>query len=245
MDKGNILDSLKKLGFTERDAKIYMAVLQFGEIPASIIANNTGIKRTTVHETLKNFLKKGLVKFTRKKNTNYYSAVDPEKVINDYYSAIDAFKFALPMIKSQMKDNSNTGTIFFYEGMDNMRRLHMSTLDSGEEVLNYFDEESGYVSDEFTAEYITERKKRKIPIRMIATEGEISRKFQKTAKDNLRKIKIIQNEKFGLNSDIFICSDKIVLISKQENTGILIKSSLAIQACKAVFELAWESKLLT
>ena len=45
--------TLTQLGLSEKEADVYLAALELGMAPASVIAKKSRIKRTTVHEILK------------------------------------------------------------------------------------------------------------------------------------------------------------------------------------------------
>ncbi len=58
---------LSNIGFHEKESKIYLALLETSAQPASIVAKQSGINRTTTYLILEDLLKKGVVKrFERK-----------------------------------------------------------------------------------------------------------------------------------------------------------------------------------
>ncbi len=56
-----IQETLKKLGFNEKEVEIYLEVLKLGRATASRIAKNTGINRTTIYSASKSLIKKGVL----------------------------------------------------------------------------------------------------------------------------------------------------------------------------------------
>ena len=56
-----IQDTLKKLGFNEKEVEIYLEVLKLGQATPSRISKNTGINRTTIYSASKGLIKKGVI----------------------------------------------------------------------------------------------------------------------------------------------------------------------------------------
>lgn len=56
-----MIEILQKYGFSEKEAKVYLASLQLGSAPWSTIARHAGEKRVTVYSLLKELGKKWYV----------------------------------------------------------------------------------------------------------------------------------------------------------------------------------------
>jgi len=52
---------LEKLGFTQKEAEIYLALLQYGSMTPADLSKQTGIRRPTVYSVSKELIKKGMV----------------------------------------------------------------------------------------------------------------------------------------------------------------------------------------
>ncbi len=53
---------IEDMGFSDKKAETYLCLLKMGEVTASQIAKNAGIKRTTVYNILPELLHDGLIK---------------------------------------------------------------------------------------------------------------------------------------------------------------------------------------
>ena len=53
----HLTQSLQQYGFSEKEAKVYLASLELGTAPGSTIARHAGEKRVTVYAILKEFVK--------------------------------------------------------------------------------------------------------------------------------------------------------------------------------------------
>ncbi|MBS3097523.1 hypothetical protein J4209_01865 [Candidatus Woesearchaeota archaeon] len=73
-------EALRKFGLSDREIKVYLALLELGEALASKIAEKTNTPRTLSYDILENLLKKGLVSYVIKSNKKYFSAFDPNNL---------------------------------------------------------------------------------------------------------------------------------------------------------------------
>lgn len=79
---------LKDFGLTENEIEIYVALLGAQAMAASTLGRKTGIKRLSVYSILTSLREKGLIATFKKENVTYFSALDPEALLNICESAI-------------------------------------------------------------------------------------------------------------------------------------------------------------
>lgn len=73
---------LKQLGFTEKEIKVYLAVLEQGKTTPANVAILTGINRTTVYSIAKDLLEKGVIAEDIAGTKSYLVALPPEDLKN-------------------------------------------------------------------------------------------------------------------------------------------------------------------
>jgi sugar-specific transcriptional regulator TrmB len=67
----DLIQSLKNLGLNEKEAKVYVALLQCPGATAYLIARHSGLKRPTTYVVLEDLIDKGVVtKIPRAKSRN-------------------------------------------------------------------------------------------------------------------------------------------------------------------------------
>lgn len=71
---------LKKLGFSDKIASIYLALLRLGPSSVRSLAEQSGFNRGVVYEALKWLQEKGVVDFYEKENKQYFVASEPVKL---------------------------------------------------------------------------------------------------------------------------------------------------------------------
>ena len=75
-----IIESLIGLGFTERESRLYYALLRLPEATAAKLQHVSGVPRTKIYESLEALSLRGLCKMRRSGRTRFYQAVPPSEV---------------------------------------------------------------------------------------------------------------------------------------------------------------------
>jgi sugar-specific transcriptional regulator TrmB len=91
----NIQQSLKNIGMTETEAKIYLALLKTGATSAGRIVEETGLYRKNLYDALNKLIDKGLVTYVVENKIKVFQAKDPEnleKYLDDKKARIDEQK---------------------------------------------------------------------------------------------------------------------------------------------------------
>ena len=71
---------LEELGLSDKEAVVYLALLQFDNAAPSQIAEKTKLNRSTVYVVLESLEKKGLASETNVGKTVHYQAAAPERL---------------------------------------------------------------------------------------------------------------------------------------------------------------------
>lgn len=74
------INFLKKLGFSDKEAKVYLALLHLGPSPVRKLADYTELNRGTVYDALKWLQERGVVNFFDKESKQYFVAENPDKL---------------------------------------------------------------------------------------------------------------------------------------------------------------------
>ncbi len=118
-----LTSTLQHLGYSEKESKIYLALLELGTSPASTIARFLRENRVTVYSTLKVLVKKGLILESRKNTIQVYTSLNPEILIEQERTRYEQLQSALPELLSLMNPHAQKPKVTFYEGLDGMKNL--------------------------------------------------------------------------------------------------------------------------
>lgn len=257
----NMLKSiLQKIGLSDKDAEVYLACLELGTQPASVIAKKAGLKRPTTYLILEGLLKKGLVSEYTGSNVKYFTVVSPEYLLNyvekqrreltSHQRELEQF---LPQFASLINPYSLNPKVRFYEGIEGIERIMNDTLMAkNKEILCYSCLDRWFARDDLK-QYITNYGKRrcldeKIALRAIVIDTPLAHKYlldDYPKIPGLTQIRWFPHDLSAFNDEINIYDNKIAICSmgKHELLGIIIESDQIVESQRSIFELAWRASV--
>ncbi len=242
----NLQTTLAQLGFSEKETKVYVALLELGTGTASEIARGAGILRTTAYNILDILAGKGLVKLTGKEPKAEYLALPPEKIIDYLKKEIKGFQEKLDRaseLAPQLKSIHNVAErpkIKFYEGKDGLKEVYEDTLTSTEEIKAFASVDDMHQAlPDYFPDYYKRRAKKGIAIKAIIPATEMATERAKQNKEELRTMVLVPKDKFYFSPEINIYDNKVMIASWREKLGIIIESEEIADAMKKIYELSW------
>ncbi|MEK7528357.1 MAG: helix-turn-helix domain-containing protein [Patescibacteria group bacterium] len=252
--------ALQKIGLTQKDSEVYLACLELGTQPASVIAKKAGLKRPTTYLILECLLKKGLVSEYTGSNVKYFTAVQPEYLLTylekkrrELTSHQREMEELIPQFAALSNPYSLSPRVRFFEGAEGLERVMDDTLNSKSPILCYSCTDSWF-SREDTKHYIMSYGKRRvfekmIPIRAIYVDTPLSRQYHDKeyptddGKPELTEFRWMDSSVKQLNNEINIYDDKVAIVTlgKYELMGVIIESKEIANSHRAIFEMAWKS----
>ncbi len=233
---------LKSYGLTEKQAKIYLACLELGSSSVQKISQKSNIARSTSYEILESLRELNLVSIFRKKKIKYYSAEEPQKIINLTKEKINSLEQALPQFRAIYGQAKKQPTVRFYQGKSGMILILSEILKEAKEILAIGSSDD--VLDVFDREwpnFVKRRIKNKIPIKIILRESVKARERQRLAPQSLREVRIIP-AKYDYHGVIFVWKDKIAMFSlKKELIALVIESEELANVQNAMLKVIWDS----
>lgn len=103
MELATVKKSLEEVGFDEKEIQVYLSLLKIGETTATKISKETKIERTLVYYIVEKLINKGLASFKLKNNVKYYSASNPEKILEEIREKEKSFLKVLPFLEQIKK----------------------------------------------------------------------------------------------------------------------------------------------
>ncbi|OHA21243.1 MAG: hypothetical protein A2849_00390 [Candidatus Taylorbacteria bacterium RIFCSPHIGHO2_01_FULL_51_15] len=244
--------TLQSLGFSEKEATVYVALLELGRGTVTEIARRAGINRTTGYDILDSLAGKGVVNISGKEPKQEYAAEPPEAVVQYLKKELGVAKERiekaedfLPRLRS-VHATQNRPRIKFYEGTEGLKQVYEDTLTSSEPIRAYAnaDEVQKGIPNYFP-EYYKRRARKGISIRAIfpqTTAGIARSAFDFEEK---REVAFVPADKYYFSPEINIYDNKVMIASWREKLGVIMESAEIADAMKKIYELAWaEAKRL-
>lgn len=130
-----ITKDLEQFGLAEKEAKIYLAVLELGEANIQQIAQKSGVKRTTAYDVINSLKEKRLLTEMAKGKKALFSAEDPRKLEGQLDEKKETLKKILPELLSITNLLDKKPTIKFYEGDEGIKEVYKDTLNYPDQEL--------------------------------------------------------------------------------------------------------------
>lgn len=243
---------LKELHLNDKEAEIYLTLLEIGSQAASVVAKKVQIPRSSVFFHLDNLIKKGFVQKEIKVNIQYFLAVDPRKLQgllerrkNKISDQLGQLNELLPSFKALTSPFLSESKVTYFEGVEGLCKMVDEIITSQEDLYfisahTFPQELQKYIRNV----YVPSRKKAKNNAEMIIMDSDISRDYVNYAKDIYQWIGFIKKETIELESTIVIYGKTIQLFSgkTEDLTGVVIENKFLAATMKAMFQMIKESK---
>jgi len=248
MSKTNpqLQQALTNLGLADKEAKVYLSLLDLGKGTVTQITRSAGLNRTTGYDILAGLVNKGLISVSGKEPKQEYVAESPDKIVTlltqraqKTQNQLKQAKKLVPQLKS-IHNIKNRPKIRFYEGKEGLEQVYEDTLTSGEAIRAFatIDDMHKALPDYFP-KYYKRRAGKGIAIRAIVPKTKEGIERARHNKAEKRQTALIPAKKFYFSPEINIYDNKVMIASWRENLGIIIESEEIADALKKIYELAW------
>lgn len=234
------------LGFTPKEARVYMAVLELGETDATSIAKKAEMKRTTVYNILPELVSSGLIKKSLSRGKTRFYVESPKNLETLVEEKAQTVKSIIPDLTGMQGDFFNKPRITVYEGAEGMREIYKDFINSslpGDIVLSYAGtrDHYKYLSKDFLTEFIHKRVARRVRLRLIAGKSSLSEELKSNGGKFLREVKTIEDADFDFVGEVIMCMNRVAFISYKENyLGVVIESKEIAAMHRAAFNSLWQ-----
>ena len=254
----SFVQKLEKIGFTDKEAIIYVSVLELGGAFPSRIALYAGINRSTTYKILLNLSIRGIINEIEKKNKIFYQIDKPEKVLRyaenktkQFEDSVEEIKKILPEIESVYNAGQNRPKITYFSGVESILSVYddMISYKKPHEMVAFATAGKlmDFIPEKFFADFVKEKEKIGITTRGIVPDTEKDRKYNEIVFKNIDKkywpkIRYIDKSKFPNASEITIYGENKVSIlnfDKDQMTSVIIEDSAIHKMMYSIFELAW------
>lgn len=231
---------LQSIGLTDKEARVYLAALELSTNVVAEIAAKAKINRVTTYDIAEKLLKKGLLSTHTKAGIRYFTATDPDVVLQEHKRRIQDLQKALPELR-RLHGKVPHPRIQYFEGIDGIKTIYADTLTAHTEILNYANSEEIRTHwPSYDHEYVAQRVKKKIYLRGIAPDDDYGRTVHAGDKNNFREIRLVPKEEIAITNEINIYDDKIAIVSFRDNLiGMIIENDDIANTQRALFKMIW------
>lgn len=235
---------LKKLGLSDKEVKVYLALLKNNALSVRAIAEITKINRGTTYDILKSLQEQGLVSYYHQDTKQKFTSEEPDKLLQlleekeeELKNTKSKIESLIPELKSLQNKEGNKPVTKFYESKKGVKKILedvLITLENNDEYYIYSAKNGS--DDLYTAypNFTNDRIKKKIKVKAIslAKGGGISG--------------LDERKWLGTNDEsatfIILYKNKCAYISRDANNspvGVIIENQMIYETQKIIFLKLW------
>ncbi|MDO8471530.1 MAG: helix-turn-helix domain-containing protein [bacterium] len=234
----------QNLGLSDKEAAVYIAILELGESTVNPIAQQSGIKRTSIYYFIDHLVELGLIEVAVIRNRKHFKARSPEYLSVLQQRRLQEVQDAMPQFMSLFNVSTNKPRISYFEGPEQVRQIMWEELRHKEirfiwplkEVVEMIG------GSNFMAKLIRQLREKQVhvktlrfPDQEVAYEGSVN-----TPRETWREIRYVKpGITFPMAIGIYDQDTVAFISSKKEGYGILIESAELGAAMIYLFEMFW------
>ena len=240
----NVHDLLK-IGLTEGEAKVYLALSKLGSSTVGPIVKESKVAYSNIYDILHRLIEKGIVSFIIKQKTKYFQAASPNNLI-DYLDkkelALKQEKQALQKIlpdleKLQESSQSQEAEIFLgTKGLKTAYEKMFKKLGKKDEALFFYIHKEEY-AERANLFYSSAAD----IVKGVKNKGICNKEYKKSWFSKIAKHLTIKYVNFPIPGNIDIIKDYVLITSWHPSiTGILIHSKSIADLMRDYFYEVWK-----
>lgn len=241
---------LEEIGLTKGETKVYLTLTRLGLTKTGRLTKEADVCSSKIYKILDRLEKKGFVGHVIIGKIKHYKATEPERVLQyieekerEIVSNKEKIKEILPQLKLVQELSKKKTEVTLYEGFKGVMHLFMNMIDElkkGDEYhvmgADYGVNSSGVKP--FFQKYHTERVRRGIKVRMLASDNVRGGLVKATT--HLSKIRYLPRHLYTA-MDTVVYNDKTFLFFlTEEPHSILINNKEIADSFRTYFNTFWK-----
>ena len=236
---------LQHVGFTEKEASVYIALLHLGPSRVSTVAKYSDLKRPITYVTIDTLAKRGYVSLVPKEKRLMYMALSPEFVFDDVQRKARNIAKLFPKMMEIFSEGKHIPKMQVIEGIQGMVKLYVditSKKEPGRELRAFVSPSATPVEFDMNWDlFTTALKENRLKMREIFTDDSVDHPYlEHVAKFSNHETRIAHGFK-PFQSDTMLVDNKIILFSFERSFAVVIESSDLYTSFSSLFEIAWQA----
>jgi sugar-specific transcriptional regulator TrmB len=242
----HLIDPLKNLGLSEKEAKVYLALLQLGTATPYRIAKKSGLKRPTAYVIAEELVEKGLIVHGPGDESRKYIARSPETFIEAQEAKLTQAKRVLPELKSLQKETEEKTSILYFEGVEGFRQAHQYKQKElhNTQIVGFFAsaEDASPELMQVMFEWNEYTIRHHIEYRALTVDKANLAPFTKymQSKESILTLKYLPEAIYSAKVSIESCGTFVRIALFDSVQTLIIESPKLATALQEVFEITWQ-----
>ena len=242
--------SLLDFGLSEKEASIYLALLELEAAPVNKIAKKSGVNRSSTYVVLDALMKKGLASISDDKKVQQYVATSPEILLRiaegtaaKQAETLKKLRTLVPELKATHKDTRRKPKVRVFEGAGGIKEVYFDIFSSEASELKVYANPANILKafPDFMETHDASRVKKGMRIQMINPANEKAAELGRTVPPGPHdEIALIPESMFKFSYDMAIYGDTVTFVSPEESFGIIIENREIADTLRNSFNLSWQ-----
>ena len=240
-----LAESLKSIGFVDKEALLYLAALELGEASVSELARKAKLKRTTIYPLLEKLCARGALAKTRLKKQVRYVAENPRSILKQIKENVVEFESVLPDLEEYRTSIYQKSRVYYLYGVSGFKQLWEKVFAAKEKeyrIITQGENFLDFVKEKYILEEIIKRKRELgIKSRQLISDSQYAREIiAKDGREN-RASKILPPY-YKIPFTEIVCGDFVAFIPPRfEELIFIIEDERFAKTRKSLFEILWDS----
>lgn len=235
-----LIPVLLQQGMSEKEAVIYLAVLQRWSAPASTIARKVGIKRVTTYSILRDLERKQIASTIEKKWVTYFQVIDPVKLLDKLKEKISTLEQKIPELLALTDIYHHKPKIQYFEGLSGVKDMYEDLLTSSQPIYSFLGMNalSKDLEQYLVHDFLPRRLQRHIFAQVLVSSKDRDLEYQSRDQQYFKETRVVKSDLFGLVTEINLYGPgkvAIALFSDDEMSAIIIHSPRLYESMMSIF----------
>lgn len=233
------------MGFSEKEAEVYLAMLELGPAAVQDISKKSGVNRSTTYVMIESLKRRGLISTYEKGKKLFFRAESPDNLkmllqdemaeLKSKQAKLDA---ALPRLEAIYNAREDKPSVRFFEGEQALMQLRREVVESKEPIWEF------YSVDEALSEITSIGHEE----RVLGSKHLFGRALF-TVKPGFEvpffdpegiEVRTLPYDEFPFSGDLAVVGDRVYVMSmKSIGMVIVIDNSEIADIIKTLYEAAW------
>lgn len=237
---------LIELGLTEKEAEVYLTLLQSGDATADQLAKSSKLNRSTTYVQIKALIEYGLVSSFKRGKKTFFAAESPSNLVRilelkkqKIMLQEAEISLLVPELLKLFGSTIDRPVVRVFEGKEGLISMRSNMLDSGTKKIQSafsFDSMSKIFTDEELMAFSNKRASKKIESQVMYSK--IGNDIPSIAP---QQIKRVDENSFPFGADVYIYNDTVSFAStKDQVVGVSITNADIAKSMRALYDTVWK-----
>jgi HTH-type transcriptional regulator, sugar sensing transcriptional regulator len=232
------ISTLRNVGLSEGEAKIYLTLVKLGSAFAGELSNKANINRSNGYDALERLIGKGLVSFVIFEGKRYYSSTSPTRLKELLIEKQQKLDEELPSLEKEFNSSKGNEEATVFKGKKGIKTVFEEILRENKDIFAYGAQSLfGDLFPLYQKQWNARRVLGKIKLNIIYNSNVREMKKESLG---LIELKYLPGE-YQFPSTTLICGETTLIIAWEPMFVFYIKSKEIAKSNMNFFNILWKS----